>query len=120
MAAEGLGAMKIQTRLYEQGIPAPRGGKVWKRDTIKRLVMSDTYLPHSFEEVCALVPPAVAAALDPEKSYGIRWWNRHERKTSYVPRDGAGRSGKKTKYLPREAGPGNDGRAPPVRTQAPR
>ncbi len=96
MAAEGLGPMKIQTRLYERGVPAPRGGKVWGRDTIKRLVMSDTYLPHSYEEVGALVPPAVAAALGSEKNYGIRWWNRHERKTSYIPRGRAGRSGSVT------------------------
>jgi site-specific DNA recombinase len=102
MAAEGLGPMKIQTRLYERGVPAPRGGKVWKRDTIKRLVMSDTYKPHAYKEVCALVLPAVAATLNPEQNYGIRWWNRHERKTSYVPGGGAGRSGKKTKYLPRD------------------
>lgn len=102
MAADGLGPKAIQTRLYERGIPAPRGGEVWMRDTIKRLVMSDTYLPHSYDEVCALVLPAVAVALDPEKHYGIRWWNRHERKTSYVPRDGTRRSGKKTKYLPRD------------------
>lgn len=75
---------------------------MWKHDTIKRLVMSDAYLPHSYEEVCALVPPAVAATLEADKRYGIRWWNRHERKTSYVPRSQSGRSSKKTKYLPRD------------------
>ena len=104
MAAEGSGTKIIQGRLYERGVPAPRGGAVWKRDTIKRLVMSDAYLPRSCEEVSKMVSPKVAAALDPDEEYGIRWWNRHERKTSYVPRSEAGRSRKKTKYLPREEG----------------
>jgi hypothetical protein len=61
--------------------------------------MSDVYLPHSFEEVGSLVSPAVAAGLDPDENYGVRWWNRHEKKTSYVPE---GRSRKKTCYLPRD------------------
>ncbi len=100
MAAEGAGTKILQRRLYELGIPAPRGGKTWVRDVIKRLVMSDAYLPHSYEEVCELVSPQAAAALEPDKEYGIRWWNRHEKKTSYVPKPG-GRSRKKTVYIPR-------------------
>ncbi len=99
MASEGLGPNAIQRRLYGLGAPAPRGGKAWRRDTIKRLVMSDVYVPHTFEEVRDLVSPAVAAGLKPEEEYGIRWWNRHEKKTSYVPE---GRSRKKTRYLPRD------------------
>jgi site-specific DNA recombinase len=99
MAADGLGPNAIQGRLYEHGVRGPLGGKAWRRDTIKRLVMSDVYLPHSHEEIRVLVSAAVAAGLDPAKSYGVRWWNRHEKKTSYVP---DGRSRKKTRYLPRD------------------
>jgi len=98
MAAEGLGPKAVQGRLYGLGVSAPRGGKTWRRDTLKRLVMSDVYLPHSYEEVWALVSPNVAAGLESGERYGIRWWNRHEKKTSYVP---DGRSRKKTRYLPR-------------------
>lgn len=98
MASEGLGPNAIQCKLYALGVPAPRGGQTWRRDVIKRLVMSDVYLPHSCEEVRALVSPGVAAELEPGENYGVRWWNRHEKKTSYVP-DGPSR--KRTRYLPR-------------------
>lgn len=98
MASEGLGPNAIQRRLYGLGVPAPRGGDTWRRDTIKRLVMSDVYMPHSYEEVRALVSPAVAAGLEPAEEYGVRWWNRHEKKTSYVPE---GRTRKKTRYVSR-------------------
>jgi len=98
MASEGLGPNAIQNRLSRLDVPAPRGGKTWRRDTLKRLVMSDVYLPHTCEEARALVSTAVAGGLKPGEQYGIRWWNRHEKKTSYVPE---GRSRKKTRYLPR-------------------
>ena len=62
---------------------------------------SDAYLPRSHEEVSGLVSPKVDAALESEKWYTIRWWNRHE-KISYVPRSGAGRPREKTRYLPRD------------------
>ncbi len=99
MASEGLGPNTIQGRLYELGVAAPRGGQTWRRDVIKRLVMSDVYLPHTCEEVRKLVSPSVAAVLEAGESYGVRWWNRHEKKTSYVP---DGRSRKKTRYLSRD------------------
>jgi hypothetical protein len=38
--------------------------------------LHDAYLPHTFEEIKALVPPEVAAKLDPTKSYGVDWYNR--------------------------------------------
>ena len=102
MAADGLGTKAIQGRLRELGVPAPRGGEVWKRDVLKGLVASDAYLPRSHEEVSDLVSPKVAAGLDPGKEYAISWWNRNERKTTYVPRSEAGRPRKRTKYLPRD------------------
>src|SRR3712207_7940090 len=40
------------------------------------VIKDDVYRPHSFEEVQALVTPEVAAQLDPDKSYGIWWFNR--------------------------------------------
>jgi hypothetical protein len=62
LAAEGLGTKAIQTNLYRQGIPSPTGKEVWHRPVLKRMVMSDTYKPHTREEAAELVPPAVVAS----------------------------------------------------------
>ena len=69
--------------------------------TVKRLVLSDTYLPRSHEEIAGLVSPEVAAALDPDSSYGIRWWNRSDQKGRQISEpDGRGgrRYRRKTSY----------------------
>jgi site-specific DNA recombinase len=50
--------------------------------------MNDLYLPHTYEETLELVLPAVAAALDPNKEYGIRWWNRVSQKRRQVSEAG--------------------------------
>ena len=99
MASDGVGPNTIQNRLIGLGVSAPCGGASWRRDVIRRLVMSDLYLPHTCEEIRSLVSSSVAAGLEDGENYGVRWWNRHEKKTSYVP---DGRSRKKTRYLPRD------------------
>jgi site-specific DNA recombinase len=43
---------------------------------IRRLIASDMYRPHSFEEISGLIAPEVAARLDTHKEYGIQWYNR--------------------------------------------
>jgi hypothetical protein len=43
---------------------------------IRRMIASDMYRPHSFEEISGLIAPEVAAGLDPQKEYGIQWYNR--------------------------------------------
>src|SRR3712207_3873658 len=73
-AAEGLGTKAMQTRLYRKGVPSPTGKEVWHRPTLKRMIMSDTYKPHTCEEAIGLVPDAVAAVLREGEEYGIRWW----------------------------------------------
>jgi site-specific DNA recombinase len=84
LAAEGLGTSAIQRRLYNEKVPSPGGKGSWSRRSIKQLVMSDVYKPHTHQELSALVAPEVAAALDPAKEYGVRWWNRQARKTRQV------------------------------------
>ena len=84
MAAEGLGTAAIQTRLYRENVPAPLGGEVWHRTVIRRLVLNDLYRPHAFGELSELVAPEVAARLDSEKDYGVRWSNRQAQKTRQV------------------------------------
>jgi site-specific DNA recombinase len=84
LAAEGFGTSTIQSRLYHENIPSPKGARSWQRSFIKRVVMNDLYLPHTFEETLEQVSPAVAAALDPNKEYGIRRWNRVSQKRRQV------------------------------------
>jgi hypothetical protein len=43
---------------------------------IKKIVHNDAYRPHTFEEISALLAPEVAATLDPNKEYGVQWYNR--------------------------------------------
>jgi site-specific DNA recombinase len=107
LAAEGHGTKAIQTRLYREGIPSPTGKETWHRPTLKRMILSDTYKPHAYEEALELVPPTVAATLDPDKEYGIRWWNRSSQKSRQVSesgRDGQRRYRRKFAYARRSPG----------------
>ena len=83
-AADGLGTTTIQRRLYDQNIPAPTGGRMWSRAVIKRMVINDIHRPHTYDETAALVSPEIAATLDPDKEYGIRWWNRSNQTSRQV------------------------------------
>src|SRR5215203_6105888 len=104
LAAEGHGTKAIQTRLYREGIPSPRGKESWHRPVLKRMVLSDTYKPHTYEEAVELVPPTVAATLTCGEEYGIRWWNRSSQKSRQVSeqtRDGNRRYRRKVAYARR-------------------
>jgi site-specific DNA recombinase len=105
LAAEGHGTKAIQTRLYRQGIPSPTGKEVWHRPVLKRMVFSDTYKPHTFEEAAELVPPAATAVLREGEEYGIRWWNRSSQKGRQVSesaRDGTRRYRRKVAVSDRD------------------
>jgi site-specific DNA recombinase len=103
-AAEGHGTKAIQTKLYREGIPSPTGREVWHRPVLKRMVLSDTYKPHTHEEAVGLVPPAVAVTLSAGEMYGIRWWNRSSQKSRQVSEptsNGDRRYRRKVAYVPR-------------------
>lgn len=51
---------------------------------MKRMVLSDIYRPHTYDEMLELVSEQVANNLRKEKAYGIRWWNRFSRKARQV------------------------------------
>jgi len=76
MAADGLGLHAIQNRLHAAGVPTATGKPVWDIQMIRRVIASDMYRPHTFEEVSERVAPEVAARLDSHKQYGIQWYNR--------------------------------------------
>jgi site-specific DNA recombinase len=93
MAAEGLGIRAIQDRLHAAGVPTATGKPVWDIQMIRRIIASDMYRPHSFEEVSGLIAPEVAARLDPHKEYGIQWYNRQRvtERTASEPDGNGGR-----------------------------
>jgi hypothetical protein len=76
---------------------------------IKKIVYNDAYRPHTFKEISALLAPEVAATLDPDKEYGVQWYNRQRVTERTVSEPDAaspsGRSYRKTrtfKWRPRE------------------
>src|SRR5215203_4697905 len=83
-ASEGVAVRAIQARLHAEGIPAPRGGRVWDDHALRRLIANDVYRPHTFEEIARLVTSEVAARLDPNEHYGIQWFNRKRTSQSTI------------------------------------
>lgn len=104
MAAAGLGSSAMQTRLYSAGMATREGKLVWSHKVLLRLVRSDIYKPHTYDVVAKLVAPEVAARLNPDKEYGIRWHNKYkitERTVSEPDGNGGKRYKKRTTTLVR-------------------
>ena len=81
MLGAGTSIYAVQVALEESGVDAPRGGARWSRDTIKKIVREDTYLPHTAGELDALAAEGllsgeVREALDPSRPYGIDYYGR--------------------------------------------
>jgi hypothetical protein len=94
MAADGTPVHGIKRVLDAESVPTPAGRPYWHWRAIKAFIMDDVYRPHTFEEMNEMVSAEVAATLDPDKSYGVWWYNRQRVKWSQVssPRSrGAGR-----------------------------
>jgi site-specific DNA recombinase len=84
MAASGMGPKAMQTRLYAEGIPSPTGKAMWPHRILKvQMVLNDLYKPHTYDEIAPLLSPEVAAKLDPNKPYGIWWYNRRNVSKNY-------------------------------------
>jgi site-specific DNA recombinase len=79
----------IKKRFDLEGISPPKGGRWWSKQFIRSRVLDDVYKPHTFEEVRELVSPEVAASLDPEKLYGIWWYNVRRTTSRQVAETGA-------------------------------
>src|ERR671916_996172 len=76
VGVEGMSLNAVGKRLEAEGIPAPRGGRTWNRPTLRKFILSDVYLRHSYEEVARIVIGEVAATLDPSAHYGISWYGK--------------------------------------------
>jgi site-specific DNA recombinase len=86
--AEGGSVFGVSQALMREGVPAPAGGENWNHNAIRRIVLSDLYRPHTFEEVRAMVSPEVAAKLDPSESYGIWYFNTKRTLRNHVAKMG--------------------------------
>lgn len=87
VGVERLGIRTVARKLNTEGVPTPplpnkikhpEKGRDWNRQFIRDCIAQDVYRAHAPEEIGALVDqgfmaPEVAVRLDPEKSYGI-WW----------------------------------------------
>lgn len=69
--------------LERLGVAGPRGGR-WNKTQVRRIILGDVYKPHAFEEIRELVAPEVGARLNPEKNYGVWWFNRRRVKVTQV------------------------------------
>jgi site-specific DNA recombinase len=94
IGSEGTTLHLVKRTLEREGIPSPptprnpTGGRRWSQKTIRRVILDDVYRPHSFGEVEALMSTEVASRLDPEKRYGIWWFNRRRTTAAYVAETG--------------------------------
>ena len=91
MAADGASPQAIMARLYEEGVPSPRGYRTWVRPTLERILRSDLYRPHTREQLAGLVSKEVLSRLDGDDEYGVWWFGRKSVKQRQVSEpDGSG------------------------------
>jgi site-specific DNA recombinase len=79
---------RVVSTLANEGVSSPTGKRRWSRTLIRNIISDDVYKPHSFEEIASLLAPEVAARLEPEKRYGIWWYNRRQVVQRQVVREG--------------------------------
>jgi site-specific DNA recombinase len=97
VGAEGESLRAVANKLGREGLPTPKRAKHWNRSFFRACIRDDVYRPHTFEEVEATVTPEVAARLDPNKTYGLWWFNRLGHKVRQVSEpSGNGRRYRKT------------------------
>ncbi len=86
VGTEGVAIRGVKRTFEREGLPTPEGGHTWGQFFIREAIRDDIYKPHTHEEIKALVAKGqmsaeVASRLDPEKRYGIWWFNRRKTKT---------------------------------------
>jgi site-specific DNA recombinase len=81
VGVEGATFYRVKKTLEREGFSPPKGGRYWLVTTLRQMIRDDVYKPLAPEEIAALVreglmSPEVASGLDPERRYGIWWYNR--------------------------------------------
>lgn len=88
IGTEGTSVHGVKVAMERDGLKSPAGGPYWNMAFVRKCILDDVYKPHSYDEVKALVSPEVATRLDPDRPYGILWFNRYQRKGMQVAEDG--------------------------------
>jgi site-specific DNA recombinase len=109
MGEEGATLHRVRRTLEREGVPSPNGKNLWGTFFIRECIKDDVYKAHTYQEIEALVDRGqmsqeVAARLDPEKHYGIWWFNRYRTTTAQVAdqnADGSKRYRKRRTYAPK-------------------
>jgi site-specific DNA recombinase len=89
VGVEGKAMHHVKKRFDREGIRPPKGGKYWSKQFIRSRILDDVYRPHTRDELERLVSPEVAARLDPNKCYGIWWFNVRRTTTRQVAEAGS-------------------------------
>ena len=93
VGVEGVAIRGVKRTFEREGLPTPDNKRHWGQFFIREAIRDDIYKPHTREEIETLVAKGqmsadVAARLDPEKRYGIWWFNRRKTKTYQVAVNG--------------------------------
>jgi site-specific DNA recombinase len=93
IGTEGHTLYAVKRTLEREGVPTARGGKFWAAKVLRLCVLDDVYLPHSHDELRAMVEAGQMTAevfgrLDPEKRYGVWWFNRRRTRRTQVSEPG--------------------------------
>jgi site-specific DNA recombinase len=75
---EGKTINATRLALSRQGVPTARGARSWSAQAIRDYILDDAYKAHDHQEVADLVSPDVLGSLDPERRYGVWWFNRRQ------------------------------------------
>jgi site-specific DNA recombinase len=97
VGAEGYTMNATRLTFNREGVRPPSGGRFWSPKYVREAIRDDVYRSHTYEEVAELVSPDVAARLDPNKRYGIWYFNRRRYVSKQVSVNGPeGRSYRRT------------------------
>src|SRR5918999_5471264 len=99
--AEGVSVRSVRISLERDAILAPSGIGRWNHTTVRNIIGSELYTPHTYEEVARLVEPGVAARLDEGALYGLWTWNTCKTTRRKVWDETAGEFKIRYNYAPR-------------------
>jgi site-specific DNA recombinase len=75
---EGRTINATRLALSRQGVPTARGARSWSAQAIRDYILDDAYEAHDHQEIAELVSADVLRSLDPERRYGVWWFNRRQ------------------------------------------
>jgi len=75
---------RVKAILEEDGIKTPNGNTSWSRLTLRKMILSDIYKPHTYSDLEELsrrgfLTKRVLGSLDPNEVYGVWWYNTKHR-----------------------------------------